>query len=202
MSTIFQPSVHHSFGPPLAVLGNRRPSGFMDNGNNGNGLNDDSVSSSPGSKRSSSGKPPQLAEVVEFLKSQNSEEMDAILSSRLMNATHPMLLDWIHSERLSKLPPEGSSYDSILAWALLFVERLHTFELAVEGFAGDSHQAAQLAYGHCALLLEVHCMAYEFNFKSPCLTYMTLAGRRKRLRSHGSVQLPGCLLHGFGKLAG
>ena len=168
MSTVFQPSIHHSFGPPLAVIGNRRPSGFMDNGN---GLNDDSVSSSPGSKRSSSGKPPELAEVVEFLKSQNSEEMEAVLSSRLMNATHPMLLDWIRSERLSKLPPEGSSYDSVLAWALLFVERLHIFELAVEEFAGDSHQATQLAFGHCALLLEVRYMTNEFSFENPCLTY-------------------------------
>jgi hypothetical protein len=56
---------------------------------------------------------------------------------------------------MSKLPPEGSSYDKVLAWAQLFVERLHSFDLAIENFAGDSYLAAQLAYGYCAILLEV-----------------------------------------------
>lgn len=56
---------------------------------------------------------------------------------------------------MSQLPPEGSSYDKVLAWAQLFVERLNSFDMAIEEFAGDSYLAAQLAYGYCALLLQV-----------------------------------------------
>ncbi|ODM18730.1 hypothetical protein SI65_05347 [Aspergillus cristatus] len=54
---------------------------------------------------------------------------------------------------MRKLPAEGSSYDKVLVRARLFVERLHSFDLAVESFAGDNHMAAQLAYVHCASLL-------------------------------------------------
>lgn len=56
---------------------------------------------------------------------------------------------------MSMLPAEGSGYDKVLSWAQLFVERLHSFEAAIEGFAGDSYLAAQLAYGYCVVLLEV-----------------------------------------------
>ena len=56
---------------------------------------------------------------------------------------------------MSQLPPEGSSYDRVLAWAQLFVERLHSFDVEIEEFAGDSYLAAQLAYGYCALMLDV-----------------------------------------------
>ena len=56
---------------------------------------------------------------------------------------------------MRKLPPEGSSYDKALVWAALFVERVHSFDLGIEHFAGDSHLAAQLSYGYCANLLEV-----------------------------------------------
>jgi hypothetical protein len=56
---------------------------------------------------------------------------------------------------MSLLLPEGSSYDKVLAWAHLFVERLHSFDMAIGGFASDSYLAAQLAYGYCAILLEV-----------------------------------------------
>jgi len=76
-------------------------------------------------------------------------------SSKLLNANHATLLDWIRHQRMSKIPPEGSSYDKVLAWAQLFVERLHSFDLAIEHFAGDSYLAAQLAYGYCAILLEL-----------------------------------------------
>jgi hypothetical protein len=56
---------------------------------------------------------------------------------------------------MSLLPPEGSDYDKVLAWAQLFVDRLHHFDVEIEQFAGDSYLAAQLSYGFCAMLLEV-----------------------------------------------
>ncbi|KAL4888284.1 hypothetical protein BDV59DRAFT_188906 [Aspergillus ambiguus] len=56
---------------------------------------------------------------------------------------------------MRKLPPEGSNYDKALYWARLLAEHLHSFDLAIERFAGDSHMAVQLAYVHCASLLVV-----------------------------------------------
>ena len=72
-----------------------------------------------------------------------------------MDTSHETLLEWIRSQRMSNVPAEGSSYDKVLAWAQLFAERLHDFDLAIEDFAGDSYYASQLAYGYCAILLEV-----------------------------------------------
>lgn len=64
-------------------------------------------------------------------------------------------MDWIRNQRMTLLPPEGSDYDKVLAWAALFVERLNHFDLAIDEFAGESEVAAQMAYGYCAMLLEV-----------------------------------------------
>jgi hypothetical protein len=82
-----------------------------------------------------------------------------LATSKIIGADYEAILEWIRSERMRKLPPEGSSYDRVLVWARLFVERLHSFDSAIQHFEGDSHMAAELAYIHCASLLEV----------SPCL---------------------------------
>lgn len=75
--------------------------------------------------------------------------------SSVNSASHERILDWIRSERMRKLPPEGSSYDKVLVRARLFVERLYSFELGIQPFAGDSQTATQLAYIYCATLLGV-----------------------------------------------
>lgn len=56
---------------------------------------------------------------------------------------------------MSLVPAEGSTYDKVLAWAQLFVERIHSFTEAMEPFAGDSFMAADLAYSYCDMLFEV-----------------------------------------------
>ncbi|KAH8423418.1 uncharacterized protein LDX57_001179 [Aspergillus melleus] len=157
MATSFQPNVHYTFGSPLSpnsLFGPRRVSSILEHNNASNGP----IQSPPSrrsSRKSSSGEVSQLADVVNSLTRQTTDGMDSVLSTKLMNATYPVLLEFIRTERMSKLPPEGSSYDRVLVWASLFVERLHSFELAIEEFAGDSPMAAQLAYGHCAVLLEL-----------------------------------------------
>lgn len=105
-----------------------------------------------------------ISNVVYSLKRRSGDELGATTSSKLLNSTHATLLDWIRHQRMSKLPPEGSSYDKVLAWAQLFVERLYSFDLAIEHFAGDSYLAAQLAYGYCAILLEVRLSFPSFFF--------------------------------------
>ncbi|KAL2826663.1 hypothetical protein BDW59DRAFT_179378 [Aspergillus cavernicola] len=96
-----------------------------------------------------------ISGVVSSLQCRSGDEIGNNASSGLLTATHATILDWIRSERMSLLPPEGSDYDKVLAWTLLFVDRLDSFDLEIEKFAGDSYLAAQLSYGYCALLLEL-----------------------------------------------
>jgi hypothetical protein len=93
--------------------------------------------------------------VVQSLHRRSGDELGTTASSKLLNTSHASIIEWIHAERMSHLPPEGSSYDKVLGWAQLFVERLHSFDTAIHEFAGDSYLAAQLSYGYCAMLLEV-----------------------------------------------
>ncbi|KAL4762142.1 NACHT domain protein [Aspergillus foveolatus] len=96
-----------------------------------------------------------ISSVVTSLQRRSGEELGTNTSSQLLTATHASILEWIRSERMSLLPPEGSDYDKVLAWAQLFIDRLHSFDMAIEQFAGDSYLAAQLSYGYCAMLLEL-----------------------------------------------
>lgn len=97
----------------------------------------------------------KLSSVVQGLRHQSGAELGVNASSTLFNTDHATILEWIATERMSHLPPEGSSYDKVLAWAQLFVERLHSFDVAIGDFEGNSWLAAQLSYGYCAMLLEV-----------------------------------------------
>jgi hypothetical protein len=132
----------------------RRVSGKQDMDNISNGPAR-SVASRRVSGKTTIGQSSNISNVVYSLKRRSGDELGTTTSSRLLNSTHATLLEWIRSQRMRKLPPEGSSYDKVLAWAQLFVERLHSFDLAIGNFAGDSYLAAQLAYGYCAILLEV-----------------------------------------------
>ncbi|KAL4976879.1 hypothetical protein BDW66DRAFT_133979 [Aspergillus desertorum] len=96
-----------------------------------------------------------ISSVVSSLQRRNGEEFGTNPSSQPLTATHASMHEWIRSERMSLLPPEGSDYDKVLAWAQLFIDRLHSFDTAIAHFAGDSYLAAQLSYGYCAMLLEL-----------------------------------------------
>ncbi|PWY73042.1 NACHT domain protein [Aspergillus heteromorphus CBS 117.55] len=152
MATSFQPNVHYTFGSPLSptsLFGPRRASDILEQENYTNTVFQ-AGSSRRGSRRISAGGASTLAEVVNSLSRRNGD--DTISS---IDADYASLLEWIRYERMRKLPPEGSGYDKALVWAALFVERLHSFDSAIEQFAGDSHMAAQLAYVHCGSLLEL-----------------------------------------------
>ncbi|KAJ5322016.1 uncharacterized protein N7506_011146 [Penicillium brevicompactum] len=97
----------------------------------------------------------KLSSVVQGLQRQSGTDLGVSTSSNLFNTDHAAILEWIATERMSHLPPEGSSYDKVLAWAQLFVERLHSFDVAIRDFEGNSWLAAQLSYGYCAMLLEL-----------------------------------------------
>jgi hypothetical protein len=97
--------------------------------------------------------------VVTSIQARSGQELGTSASARLLNSTHDTILEWIRSERVNLLPPEGSAYDKVLTWAQLFVNRLHSFDSEIERFAGDSYLAAHLSYGFCTMLLEV-CSSY------------------------------------------
>ena len=145
MAASFQSHIHHNFEPHTSDLlfGGRRVSDI---------LRDGDTSITRRNSRKSSTDNSALTEIVHSLANRSSSD---ILPSRLIGADYETILEWVSSERMRKLPAEGSSYDKVLVWARLFVERLHSFDLAVESFAGDNHMAAQLAYVHCASLLGV-----------------------------------------------
>jgi len=102
-----------------------------------------------------------ISQVVHTIKQRSSEELGG---TAIFSSTYESLLEWISQQRMSELPAEGSSYDKVLVWAELFADRLHSFDYAVQEFAGDSYLAAQLSYGYCSLLLNVsHCLSLELH---------------------------------------
>jgi hypothetical protein len=107
------------------------------------------------SRRSSKNISTNISNVVSALKSRSDDELGPAAASQVFGASYSSILEWISNQRMTLLPPEGSDYDKVLSWAYLFVERLNSFDLAIEEFAGDSYLAAQLAYGYCAMLLQV-----------------------------------------------
>ncbi|KAJ6043281.1 hypothetical protein N7460_004636 [Penicillium canescens] len=96
-----------------------------------------------------------ITSVVQSLYHRSGDELGNGVSSQLLNTSYHSIIEWIRSERMSHLPPEGSCYDKVLTWAQLFVDRLHSFDTGIQDFAGDSYLAAQLSYGYCSMLLEL-----------------------------------------------
>ncbi|KAH6853214.1 hypothetical protein B0I37DRAFT_419987 [Chaetomium sp. MPI-CAGE-AT-0009] len=99
--------------------------------------------------------PSNFSKLAETLKLRGNHELDSSMSARLQSYTYDSVRDWIGTQRIIYLPPEGSRYDKVLAWAHLFVERVHSFETGIRELVGDTHLAAHLAYGYCVILLEL-----------------------------------------------
>ena len=153
---------------PRLGLGSRQVSGFLDSDSISNhGMSRSMVSRRVSSRKFNSIETSNITTVVDSIKRRSGDELGTTASSRLLNASHATLIEWIRMERMSHMPPEGSSYDKVLAWAQLFVERLHSFDLAIASFAGDSYLAAQLAYGYCDVLLDV---CYNISIQSHAYT--------------------------------
>ncbi|KAL2167582.1 hypothetical protein VTG60DRAFT_1093 [Thermothelomyces hinnuleus] len=96
-----------------------------------------------------------IANMVLTLKQFSGNVLGSSVSSQLLNATYDSIRNWIKNQRMTHLPPEGSDYDKVLAWAQLFIERLHSFDTAIRELDRQSTMAAQVAYGYCFILLEL-----------------------------------------------
>ncbi|RJE20638.1 NACHT domain protein [Aspergillus sclerotialis] len=142
--------------PGLMSPGSRRVSGFQDSDTLSNGsLTQSFFSRRVSSRKFSKQETTSVSSYVSSLKRQSGDELGPATSSQLFNVSHASLMDWIRNQRMTLLPPEGSDYDKVLAWAALFVGRLNEFDLAIDEFAGESEIAAQMAYGYCAMLLDL-----------------------------------------------
>lgn len=112
------------------------------------------------------------------------------------------LVQWIRGERLSTLPHQGSTWDTVLIRALYVAERLHKFETAIQGFAQGTNVAAELAYSHIRLLLErlghensdVLDKAFGLFYKS-ALTISSLIDRSELLSCTHEVQEQLCHMY-------
>ena len=96
-----------------------------------------------------------ISNAVSDLLRRSQDELDPVDSVMLFEVSYVSLVQWISFQRLNFLPPVGSSYDKVLAWAKNFVESGRTFCMAIEKFVDNVSLACQLAYGFCGMLLEV-----------------------------------------------
>ena len=97
-------------------------------------------------------------ESVDDLVKKSKSELGSAAYQRISDVTFVNLLEWIQAERLTSLPHKGSRWDRVLIRALYFAERLHEFNIAIQGFAVDSSNAVKLGFGHTQLLLEVYLL--------------------------------------------
>jgi hypothetical protein len=118
------------------------------------------ISQRAGAKAQTLRVPSNIFKLAETLNLRGNHELDSSMSTRLQSYTYDSVRDWIGTQRIIYLPPEGSRYDKVLAWAHLFVERVHSFETGIRELVGDTHLAAHLAYGYCVILLEVRRVLY------------------------------------------
>ncbi|KAL2814087.1 hypothetical protein BDW59DRAFT_167290 [Aspergillus cavernicola] len=180
MATSFQAHAHHSFESATNSLTNRRNgSSSSSTLENNSAIDIPSTATAPHPTSTSSETNTALTDLVRSFEHRNK----GMAPSMAIGASQERLLEWIRSERMRKLPPEGSSYDKVLACARLFVERLHSFDAAVQHFAGDSQMATKLAYIYCASLLQLgeensDALLNLFNFFYRCSTDLkNLLGR-------------------------
>ncbi|KAJ5727408.1 hypothetical protein N7493_005228 [Penicillium malachiteum] len=96
-----------------------------------------------------------LSTLVQSLYQRSDNELGSHAASKLNGVSYESLKEWIRIQRMSHLPPEGSSYDKVLSWAQLFIDRMHHFDSGISQFAGDSWVASQMSYGFCGLLLDL-----------------------------------------------
>lgn len=111
---------------------------------------------------SSGGQQLSIVDETSFaLKRKSMSELGAGVAQDVEDTSFLVLVDMIRKERLTTLPHKGSAWDTVLIRALYFAEHLHSFEKALQGFAGGSNTAAQLGYGHTRILLEVRSLTSD-----------------------------------------
>ena len=96
-----------------------------------------------------------VAEQHVIIQKKATHALGAGVSGRIFDTTHAGLLEWIRSERLTRLPHKGSSWDRVLISAHHFADQVELLHQFVAAFTSQSGAASRLVYGQCLLLLEL-----------------------------------------------
>ena len=192
---------------------NRTPSGSVSSRSQVGGFQ----SSSGG--RGQSNKISLVHDSANAIKRKSALELGSGVLQSVAETSFIKLVQWIRAERLSTLPHQGSklsvateisrsllitttgTWDTVLIRALYVAERLHKFETAIQGFAHGTNAAAELAYSHIRLLLELGHensdaldKAFSLFYKS-ALTISSLLDRSELLSCTNEVQEQLCHMY-------
>ncbi len=102
-----------------------------------------------------------VAEQHAVIQKKSAHALGAGVSGRIFDTSHASLLEWIRSERLTRLPHKGSSWDRVLISAHHFadqVELLHQFVEPSPPRAAQ-HPGLSIANAFCSwnLAKRIHC---------------------------------------------
>ncbi|KAM0720657.1 hypothetical protein Q7P37_004794 [Cladosporium fusiforme] len=153
------------------------------------------------STRGQSNKISLVHDSAQSIKRKSALELGSGVVQSIGDTSFIKLVQWIRAERLSTLPHQGSTWDTVLIRALYVSERLHKFETAIQGFALGTNAAAELAYSHIRLLLELGHensdaldKAFGLFYKS-ALTISSLLDRSELLSCTHEVQEQLCHMY-------
>lgn len=179
---------------------NRTPSGSVSSRSQINGGFSSSHKMSS-MNRGSSNKSSLVYDSAAAIKNKSALELGSGVLHSVSDTSFIKLVQWIRAERLSTLPHQGSTWDTVLIRSLYVAERLHKFETAIQGFASGTTAAAEVAYSHIRLLLELGHensdaldKAFGLFYKS-ALTISSLLDRSELLSCTNEVQEQLCHMY-------
>jgi hypothetical protein len=178
---------------------NRTPSGSVSSRSQAGAFSSSSKVGSGG--RGQSNKISVVHDSAIAIKRKSALELGSGVLQSVGETSFIKLVQWIRAERLASLPHQGSTWDTVLIRALYVAERLHKFETAIQGFAHGTNAAAELAYSHIRLLLELGHdnsdaldKAFGLFYKS-ALTISSLLDRSELLSCTHEVQEQLCHMY-------
>ena len=92
-----------------------------------------------------------MKEQHEIVQKKCSHALGARASARIFDTAHAGLLEWIRTERLTRMPPKAGAWDRVLIAAHSFADQVELLHQHVEPFTTNSGAASRLVYGYVYL---------------------------------------------------
>ena len=97
-----------------------------------------------------------LVKSTDEVSSKYQSQLSSVVNvQNLYSETLESFLDFIATDRLRRVPHQGSRWDKILRLAEHFAIRISHYEEAVRGMFSKSEKAAHIIWGSCRVLLQV-----------------------------------------------
>lgn len=101
-----------------------------------------------------------LVKSTDEVSSKYQSQLSSVLNVQdLYSETLESFLDFIATDRLRRVPHQGSRWDKILRMAEHFAIRISHYEEAIRGMFSKSEEAAHIIWGSCRVLLQVRSHA-------------------------------------------